>query len=36
MSAILTDPVSIRIFLVAVGFVAAAWAAGHMSTNGRA
>lgn len=36
MSQILTDPAVIKIFLVAVGFIAAAWAAGHVVTNGEA
>jgi hypothetical protein len=33
MSAILTDPAVAKIILIAIGFIGAAWAAGHVATN---
>ena len=34
MSQIITDPLVQKIILVAIGFLSAAFAAGHVATNG--
>jgi len=36
MSAILTDPTTITIGLTVIGFLSAAWAAGHVALGGEA